>query len=57
VVLFSLIFYPAGYAGAAPWTHQMLVHLEYLAGVALLMLVPYWSLRGLVRPMPGFGGY
>ena len=24
---------------------------------AILLLIPYWSLRGIVRPMPGFNGY
>ncbi|HWA91947.1 MAG TPA: VUT family protein [Rhizomicrobium sp.] len=57
VVLFCLIYYPAAYAGAAEWTHRMLTHMELLAGIAVLLLVPYWSLRAVVRPLPGFGGY
>lgn len=56
-VLFCLIYYPAAYAGAAAWTGRMLTHMELLAGVAVLLLVPYWSLRAIVRPLPGFGGY
>jgi hypothetical protein len=35
----------------------MTVHLEFLAGLAVLSLVPYWLLRGLVRPLPGYNGY
>jgi uncharacterized PurR-regulated membrane protein YhhQ (DUF165 family) len=57
VALFCLIYYPAAYAGIAPWTHQMLLHMELLLGIAVLSLIPYWSLRGIVRPMPGFNGY
>jgi uncharacterized PurR-regulated membrane protein YhhQ (DUF165 family) len=57
VVIFDLVFYPAAYAGLADWTHRMTVHLEFLAGLAVLSLVPYWFLRGLVRPLPGFNGY
>jgi len=57
VVLFALIYYPAAYAGVAPWGHQMLTHLEFLSGIAVLSLIPYWSLRSIVRPLPGFGGY
>ncbi len=57
VVLFCLIFYPAAYAGVAPWSHRMLQHMELLAGAAVLMLLPYWTLRGIVRPLPGYGGY
>jgi uncharacterized PurR-regulated membrane protein YhhQ (DUF165 family) len=57
VVFFALIYYPAAYAGVEPWSHPMLLHMELLAGLAILSLIPYWSLRRLVRPLPGFGGY
>jgi len=56
-VLFCLIYYPAAYLGVAAWTTRMLTHMEWLSVIAVLLLVPYWTLRGLVRPMPGFGGY
>lgn len=56
-VLFCLIYYPAAYAGVTSWTGRMLTHMELLAGIAVLLLIPYWSLRGIVRPLPGFGGY
>ena len=55
--LFCLIYYPAAYAGIAPWTHQMLLHMELVIAMAVLMLIPYWALRGVVRPLPGFNGY
>jgi uncharacterized PurR-regulated membrane protein YhhQ (DUF165 family) len=55
--LFCLIFYPAAYAGIAPWTHQMLMHMELLMVAGILTLIPYWILRGIVRPLPGFNGY
>jgi uncharacterized PurR-regulated membrane protein YhhQ (DUF165 family) len=57
VVIFGLVFYPAAYAGDGDWPHRMAVHLEFLAGIAVLSLVPYWVLRGFVRPMPGYNGY
>lgn len=57
VTLFCLIYYPAAYAGVTPWTHQMLLHMELLMAIAVLALIPYWLLRGFVRPMPGFNGY
>jgi uncharacterized PurR-regulated membrane protein YhhQ (DUF165 family) len=57
VVIFALIYYPAAYAGVAPFTHQMLLHTELLTAIAVLSLIPYWSLRPFVRPLPGFGGY
>jgi len=57
VVLFSLIFYPTAYAGETDWSQRMMLHMELLAGLAILSLIPYWSLRGIIRPLPGFGGY
>ncbi len=56
-VFFALIYYPAAYAGVSSFTHQMLLHMELLTAIAVLSLIPYWSLRGVVRPLPGFGGY
>jgi uncharacterized PurR-regulated membrane protein YhhQ (DUF165 family) len=56
-VIFGLVFYPAAYAGNADWPQHMAVHLEFLAGLAVLSLVPYWILRGFVRPLPGYNGY
>ena len=56
-VLFALIFYPAAYAGEIDWSHRMVLHMELLSGLAVLSLIPYWSLRPLIRPLPGFGGY
>jgi uncharacterized PurR-regulated membrane protein YhhQ (DUF165 family) len=55
--LFCLIYYPAAYYGLAPFTDRMLLHMELLLVVAVAMIVPYWMLRRLVRPLPGFGGY
>lgn len=58
VVVFCLIYYPAAYAGVmATWSDEMLIHMELLSPIAILLLIPYWTLRGLVRPLPGFGGY
>ncbi|HVV64178.1 MAG TPA: hypothetical protein VHC42_01820 [Rhizomicrobium sp.] len=55
--LFCLIYYPAAYYGLAPFTDRMLLHMELLLPSAIAMVVPYWMLRRLVRPLPGFGGY
>jgi uncharacterized PurR-regulated membrane protein YhhQ (DUF165 family) len=57
VTLFCLIYYPAAYAGVAPFGHQMLLHMEMMAAIAVLMIVPYWLMRPVVRPLPGFNGY
>jgi uncharacterized PurR-regulated membrane protein YhhQ (DUF165 family) len=57
VVIFGLVFYPVAYAGIGDWPHRMAVYLGFLAGFAVLSLVPYWILRGFVRPLPGYNGY
>jgi hypothetical protein len=35
----------------------MLVEAAVLCGGAVVMLLPYWMLRRLVQPLPGYGGY
>jgi len=55
--LFCLIFFPAAYYEVGiPWTNQMIVYFGILAVMAVLLLVPYYLLRSLIRPLPGFGG-
>jgi uncharacterized PurR-regulated membrane protein YhhQ (DUF165 family) len=39
-----------------PWTNFMLMDLAIKLAAAFLMLIPYYLLRPLIRPMPGFGG-
>lgn len=57
-VIYVLLFYPAAYLGSTlPWPMHMTIHGGVLLGGAVLSLVPYWFLRGLVQPLPGFGGY
>jgi len=57
-VFFAWIFYPAAYAGTgAVWFDHALVYGAVLAGEGILLLIPYWMLRGIVPPLSGFGGY
>jgi uncharacterized PurR-regulated membrane protein YhhQ (DUF165 family) len=57
-VFFAWIFYPAAYAGTgALWLDHALVYAAVLAGEGILLLIPYWMLRGIVPPISGFGGY
>jgi uncharacterized PurR-regulated membrane protein YhhQ (DUF165 family) len=57
-IFFAAIFFPAAYAGTeAPWLKQGLEYMGVLAGEGVLLLVPYWMLRGFVPPLSGFGGY
>jgi uncharacterized PurR-regulated membrane protein YhhQ (DUF165 family) len=54
---FVLTFYTLAYVGMSdPWTNFMLMDLAIKLAAAFLMLIPYYLLRPLIRPMPGFGG-
>jgi hypothetical protein len=55
--VFVVLFYSLAYMGMNdPWTNFMLMDLAIKIAAAFLMLVPYYLLRPLIRPMPGFGG-
>ena len=56
-VVFAGTFYPAAYYGTTePWLNRMILHLGLLAAAAFVLVLPYWMIRPVVRPMPGFGG-
>jgi uncharacterized PurR-regulated membrane protein YhhQ (DUF165 family) len=56
--VFAGVFYTFAYLGMdEDWTHQMLVHGGVLAAAGVAMLVPYWMMRGIVPPLPGYNGY
>ncbi len=55
---FAAVFYPAAFAGSdVPWLGYAVTHFGAMAVVAIVLLIPYWIFRPLVRPLPGFGGY
>jgi uncharacterized PurR-regulated membrane protein YhhQ (DUF165 family) len=58
-VVFAAIFFPAAYAGQgdAIWVQHMFAFFGLMLGGAMLSLIPYWILRGIVPPLSGFGGY
>ena len=57
-LIFAPIFYAAAFAGTSgPWFAHMGIHTGLLIGGAILALIPYWLLRRVVQPLPGFGGY
>ena len=56
--VFCLIYYPAAFLGTgSAWVTEFLIHLALMAAMAVLLAIPYWLLRAIVRPLPGFGGY
>jgi uncharacterized PurR-regulated membrane protein YhhQ (DUF165 family) len=55
--IFVLLFYTLAYIGMSdPWTNFMLMDLSIKVAAAFLMLIPYQLLRGIIRPLPGYGG-
>lgn len=55
---FTSIFFPAAYLGTSvPWFDRALIETGVLCAGAVAMLLPYWLLRRMVQPLPGFGGY
>jgi uncharacterized PurR-regulated membrane protein YhhQ (DUF165 family) len=56
--VFCALFYPTAQGGTqTAWLHQMVVHLALAFGGSIALLLPYWLLRGFVRPLLGYGGY
>ncbi len=56
-IVFPLIFYPAAYfARRNCGDMHMLIHGGILTGAAFVLLLPFWLLRGIVSPLPGYGG-
>jgi uncharacterized PurR-regulated membrane protein YhhQ (DUF165 family) len=56
--VFCALFYPTAHGGTqTAWIHQMVVHLGLAFGGSVVLLLPYWLLRGVVRPLSGYGGY
>ncbi len=54
---FALVFYPLAYSGAdAPWGIWMWIDFGVKAAMGVGALVPYYLLRGMIRPQPGLGG-
>lgn len=57
VVLCGVAF-PATYFGTdVDWVSRMLDYMAVTSVAAVLLVIPYWMLRGLVPPRPGYGGY
>ncbi len=57
-LVLSLVAFPSAYAGTGiDWTGRMLDYMGVTSAAALLLILPYWVMRPLVPPRPGFGGY
>jgi hypothetical protein len=58
-VMFTGIYYTAAFLGSneVDWVSHMGLHAAVLAGAGIAMLLPYWMLRRVVPPLPGYNGY
>jgi hypothetical protein len=57
-LVLALTAYPAAYFGTGTaWVGPMAAFAGLCIAAALVLLVPYWLLRGVIAPLPGFGGY
>ncbi|MDE2134137.1 MAG: VUT family protein [Alphaproteobacteria bacterium] len=57
-IFFALIFFPAAYAGSSElWFAHGMKFMGLMAGEGIVLLIPYWLLRGMIPPLSGFGGY
>lgn len=57
-VALALVAYPAAYLGmGANWLVPMMIYMGVMAAASIMLLVPYWLMRGMIAPMSGFGGY
>jgi uncharacterized PurR-regulated membrane protein YhhQ (DUF165 family) len=56
-VIFAGAFYSAAFYGTGePWLNKMIMHLGLLSAAAFILVLPYWIMRPMIRPLPGFGG-
>ena len=57
-IVFAAVFFAALFAGTTDgWVNQGLQYMGLIAGEGVLLLLPFWAMRRMVPPMPGFGGY
>jgi uncharacterized PurR-regulated membrane protein YhhQ (DUF165 family) len=57
-VALALVAYPAAYLSTgADWLVPMMIYMGVMAAASIVLLVPYWLMRGMIAPMSGFGGY
>lgn len=57
-IVFVAVFYGASQPGGADvWVSRATLDAGVKALAAVALLLPYFILRPIIRPMPGFGGY
>jgi queuosine precursor transporter len=57
-ILFAAAFFAGQFAGSdTAWLNEGLQYMGLITGEGVVLLVPFWAMRRMVPPMPGFGGY
>lgn len=57
-IVFPLVFFPIRDLGMnTPWLDHALEYTGMMAGEGIALLVPFYILRRIIPPLPGFGGY
>jgi hypothetical protein len=55
--IFVLLYYTLAYVGMTdPWVNFMMMDLAINVAAAIILLIPYEFLRGIIKPKPGYGG-
>jgi hypothetical protein len=56
-LVFVVIYYAIAQPGGADWTQRAGVAAIVMVVMSVALLIPYFVLRPVIRPLPGFGGF
>jgi hypothetical protein len=57
-IVFPLVFFPVSYLGMnTSWFDHALEYAALIACEGIVLLIPFYILRRIIPPLPGFGGY
>jgi hypothetical protein len=56
-LLFVGVYYALSQPGGADWLNRAGVAAAVMTLMAIILLIPYFILRPVIRPLPGFGGF
>ena len=54
---YCALFYPSAFWGTGlPWVNQMVSLFGIMTAASFVLMVPYYLMRPMIKPLPGFGG-
>lgn len=57
-IVLGCLAYPIAYSGSdQAWSQPMMAFVGIAMIESILLIGPYWALRAIIAPLPGFGGY